>query len=195
VVETKTAKAYAFSIETVIGYKNKLIAAKRIPDDSTCLYIVGRDDTSGLEEQVRGSRHTWDVRIIGVEALLRLVDIKEESSSEAITQRIDELLWPLEFTRLDSIFNVVFETVEGRSSDDIDNPNIFLTKTVHEDPSRPHVVSGASKRSINSDRKLLQLTRDTVLSSFAEGKHISLTKESKILYRDPEMHVGISVVI
>jgi hypothetical protein len=195
VVETKTTTAYAISIETVIGYRDKLITEKRISSDSTCLYIVGRDDTSGLEEQVRGSRHAWDVRIIGVEALLRLVDIKEESSSEAITQRIHELLRPLEFTRLDSIVNLVFETVEDRSGDDIDNPDEFQKMSVHVDPSKPHVVSGECKRTISSDRKLLQLAREAVVANFTEDKNLSLTKESKILYRDSEKHVGISVAI
>jgi hypothetical protein len=191
VVETKTTTAYSISIETVIGYRDKLITGKRIPADSTCLYIVGREDTSGLEEQVRGSRHAWDVRIIGVEALLRLVDIKEESSSEAITQRIHQLLRPLEFTRLDSIVNLVFETVEDRAGDDIENPDDFL----NEDPFSPHGASNGSKRSISSDRKLLQVARDTVVANFSEIKHLTLTKESKILYRDPEKHVGISVAI
>lgn len=195
VVETKTTTAYAISIETMIGYRDKLIAGKRIPVDSTCLYIVGRDDTSGLEEQVRGSRHAWDVRIIGVEALLRLVDIKEESSSHAITQRIHELLRPLEFTRLDSIVNIVFETVEDRSGDDIDNPDEYLSMAGNDDPSRPHVDSGECKRTIISDRKLLQLAREAVVASFTRVNNLSLTKESKILYRDSEKHVGISVAI
>jgi hypothetical protein len=42
-------------------------------DQSSILIVVGREDTGDLEAQIRGSRHAWDVRLISVDALLRLM--------------------------------------------------------------------------------------------------------------------------
>jgi len=85
-VEVKTTDAYRVSLETTAGYRRKLIRGGEIAEDkSSILYIVGRDDTGDLEAQVRGSRHAWDVRLISVGALLRLLRIKEGRISRRST--------------------------------------------------------------------------------------------------------------
>jgi hypothetical protein len=76
------------------------------------LLIVGRQDTGDLEAQIRGSRHAWDVRIISVDALMRLMSIKEEVEDPQIVQRIHSVLIPREFTRLDEIANILFSATE-----------------------------------------------------------------------------------
>ena len=76
------------------------------------LLVVGRQDTGDLEAQIRGSRHAWDVRIISVDALLRLMSIKEEVEDPQIVQRIHSILIPREFTRLDEIADILFSAAE-----------------------------------------------------------------------------------
>jgi len=77
-VEVKTTDAYRLSLDTAAEYRRKLIQEKKLSEDkSSILYIVGRSDTGDLEAQVRGSRYAWDIRLISVEALLRLLGIKE----------------------------------------------------------------------------------------------------------------------
>jgi len=70
---------------------------------SSILIVVGREDTGDLEAQIRGSRYAWDVRFISVDALLRLMFLKEEVDDPATIQRIGNVLIPREFTRLDEI--------------------------------------------------------------------------------------------
>ncbi len=115
VVEVKTTDAYNINLDTVAKYRNKLIDSKTIPPSSSILLVVGRKDTGGWEEQVRGSRHAWDVRIIGVEALMQLVSLKEKSESASV-EKIHELLIPFEYTRLDRIIGIAFTVAEDATA-------------------------------------------------------------------------------
>jgi len=130
IVEVKTTDAYRIDLDTVAGYRKELIKQEEISEQqSSILIVVGRKDTGDLEAQIRGSRHAWDVRLISVDALTRLMLVKEEVDDPKIIQRIHDILIPREFTRLDEIVEIVFsatedvksETVESNSIDEIDN--------------------------------------------------------------------------
>jgi hypothetical protein len=129
VIEVKTTDAYRIDLNVIAGYRKSLIQSEKIPEsNSSMLLIVGRQDTGDLEAQIRGSRHAWDVRIISVDALLRLMSIKEEVEDPIIVQRIHSILIPREFTRLDEIADILFSTAEeikqdASESEDDDAPN------------------------------------------------------------------------
>jgi hypothetical protein len=65
-----------------------------------------------LEAQVRGSRHAWDIRLISVEALLRLVTVKEELEDPQVVQKIQQILRPKEYTKVDEIIDLVFSAAK-----------------------------------------------------------------------------------
>ena len=78
VVEVKTTDAYRIDLDTIARYRKSLVESGDIQETaSSMLLVVGRQDTGDLEAQIRGSRHAWDIRIISVDALLRLLTIKE----------------------------------------------------------------------------------------------------------------------
>lgn len=113
VAEVKTTDAYRLPVETVATYRRRLIKAGRISEDqSSILIIVGREDTGELEAQIRGSRYAWDVRLISIDALLRLMKIRQDLDSPSVEARIREVLVPREYTRVDEIIDVVFSTAE-----------------------------------------------------------------------------------
>ena len=119
VVEVKTTDAYRIDLNTIAEYRRKLIAAGKLTEaSSSMLLVVGRQDTGDLEAQIRGSRHAWDIRIISVDALLRLMRIKEELEDPLIVQRIHSILIPREFTRLDAIADVLFSAAEEIKQDE-----------------------------------------------------------------------------
>jgi hypothetical protein len=64
---------------------------------------VLRDVAGNLDAQVRGSLFAWSCRIIGVESLIKMLEIKENSEQLDLVDRIRTLLVPQESTRLDSI--------------------------------------------------------------------------------------------
>ena len=110
----KTTDAYRIDLNTIADYRKALIDTGAIAnkDASSMLLIVGRQETGDLEAQIRGSRYAWDIRIVSVSALLRLLSIKEEVEDPTIIQRIHNILVPREFTRLDEIVDVLFSATE-----------------------------------------------------------------------------------
>ncbi len=57
IIEVKTTDAYRIDLDTVSKYRKGLIKQFNYnEDDLTILYIVGREDTGGLESQVRGDK-------------------------------------------------------------------------------------------------------------------------------------------
>jgi hypothetical protein len=79
---------------------------------------VGRSNTGDLEAQIRGSRYAWDMRLISVDALIRLLSLKESVEDPDTVRRIHEILIPREFTKLDEIVDFVFSTAEDAKETD-----------------------------------------------------------------------------
>ncbi len=113
VVEVKTTDAYRIHLDTIAGYRHSLAKSGSIVlEKSSMLVVVGREDTGDLEAQIRGSRHAWDMRVISVEALVRMLKLREELEDPSILARIHEILIPKEFTRLDPIVDIAFAAVK-----------------------------------------------------------------------------------
>jgi hypothetical protein len=119
VVEVKTTDAYRIDLNTLAGYRKELVSQSRISEpNSSILIIVGRQDTGDLEAQIRGSRHAWDVRLISVGSLLRLMFLKEDLEDPEILHRVHQIIIPREFTRLDEIVDILFSTAEDLKEED-----------------------------------------------------------------------------
>jgi len=112
IAEVKTTDAYRISLDTIAGYKDKLIDAGRVSSQPSVLIVVGRQDTGELEAQFRGSRHAWDMRLISADALIKLVQLKEDAEGTDTGRKIRSLLAPREFTRLDQLVDVMFTTAK-----------------------------------------------------------------------------------
>lgn len=113
IVEVKTTDAYQINLDTIAKYRKEIISqGVTSEDNSSILIVIGREekDTTNLEAQIRGSKYAWSIRLISVDALLRLMFLKEEVDNPQIIQRISEVLIPREFTKLDEIINLVFST-------------------------------------------------------------------------------------
>jgi len=113
ILEVKTTDAYTIDLDTLTNYRRKLAAEGKIDlEKSSILIVVGRSDTDSLEAQVRGSRHAWDIRMISVDALLRLVEVKEELEDPQVVRKIRQILRPKEYTKVDEIIDLVFTAAE-----------------------------------------------------------------------------------
>jgi hypothetical protein len=129
IVEVKTTDAYRIRLNKVIGYRRALTKEENVSeDDSSVLIVVGRQDTGDLEAQIRGSRHAWDIRLISVDGLLRLMALKESVEDPIIVRRIHDILIPREFTRLDEIVDILFSTAEDIKQEEV-------TEEIEEDTS------------------------------------------------------------
>lgn len=97
VVEVKTTDAYRISLNTIASYRDKLMASGKLLGSNSFVIVTGREDTGELEAQVRGSRHAWDIRLISTDALVKLVQLKEDSEGPETSAKIRSLLTPMEY--------------------------------------------------------------------------------------------------
>lgn len=116
VVEVKTTDAYRVPLDTLAGYRMKLIEQGAITEKSSMLLVVGRQDTGELEAQIRGSRHAWDMRLISVESLVKLAELKQETDDPETVVQIRTILEPFEYTKLDRLVEIMFTTAKDVSS-------------------------------------------------------------------------------
>ncbi len=179
IVEVKTTDTYRVDIDTIAGYRTELIRSSEIDEQtSSILIVVGRDDTGGLEAQVRGSRHAWEIRLISVDALLRLLVVKESTDDPKIHQQIASVLVPKEFTRLDGIIDLVFSTVADLSENGGEGPGSGKG-TVHGRPT---------------SKSELEL-REASIARVQKHLKLALVKRSRVLYGTPDESILVMCAI
>jgi hypothetical protein len=134
VVEVKTTDAYRIDLDRIAGYRRALINERSIDEEqSSVLIVVGRKDTGDLEAQIRGSRHAWDVRLISVDALIRLMTLKESLEEPQTIRRIHNILVPREFTRLDEIVEILFSATEEAKQEEFPETEEEIEEGVEEE--------------------------------------------------------------
>lgn len=181
IAEVKTTDAYRLSLDTLANYRAKLAAAGKLTPNSSILIIVGRQDTGELEAQIRGSRHAWDVRVISAEALIKLVQLKENSEALETGLKIRSLLIPVEYTRLDRMVDVMFTTAADVESSPLASaPLAPIAADVI--PSADDDQPSAKSSFQFTDSKLLQATREKIIEALAERENVALVRKSRALY-------------
>jgi hypothetical protein len=172
IVEVKTTDAYRISLETVAGYRNRLLDTEQVTGDTSILIVVGRQDTGDLEAQVRGSRHAWDIRIVSIESLTKLVRLKENSAEIETGSKIRSVFRPVEYTRLDGLVDVIFTAatdIEAQEPDD-DSPT-----------SGPVNATMPSSWEF-TDAALLARKRDEIVDALSRKLDTRLLRNTRALY-------------
>ena len=171
-VEVKTTDTYNVALDSVAGYRSKLIDSGVIGKSASVLFVVGRKDTGALEAQIRGSRHAWDMRVVGVDSLLKLVSVKEKSSEDQTVDQIRQLLRPFEYTRVDRILDVVFSAATDVVNDDTEAPS-----SGNDDASE----SGTQNR---TPQRTLDQVRLRSADALSRRLGISLVRKRQALFED-----------
>ncbi len=173
IVEVKTTDAYRISLDTIAGYRKQLLSISEIINPSSILLIVGRGDTGELEAQVRGSRHAWDVRLISVDALLKLAKIKQETDDPETARKIRTLLVPFDNTRLDEIIEVMFSATKDISS---------AAEEVEDDAVDRVESKAPSDRRIDTEG--IGKVRDRIIVAASKKMDVALLKKTRATYWD-----------
>jgi hypothetical protein len=188
VAEVKTTDVYRISLETIARYRERLKAEGKIDSASSILIVVGREDTGELEAQVRGSRYAWDIRLISADALVKLVQLKENSDEAETGQKIRSVLTPVEYTRLDDLIDVMFTAAADVEA-----------AIVVSEPGDVLIAEAETKQNKHewefTDSKLLQAKRDAIFAAIERALRIKLIKKSRALYWDPEHKTRIACTI
>jgi hypothetical protein len=113
IVEVKTSDTYRIDLNVLSNYRKEYIKLNGdVEDNVSIIIIVGRQDTGDLESQVRGSRYAWNIRMMSVDALIKMLNLKENIDDPKTIGRIHEIVIPKEYTKLDSIIDLLFSTTE-----------------------------------------------------------------------------------
>jgi hypothetical protein len=171
VVEVKTTDAYRIDLGTVAAYRRKLMAEGKLDEGkSSILIVVGRSDTGDLEAQVRGSRHAWDIRMISVDFLLRLMRLNEGLGDPKIVNKIRRVLMPQEFTKVDGIVDLVFSAAE--------------------EVKKEELSAGATEDDDEGEKKQPKFTpvnfREACAGRVQAKLGVELVKESAAVYSSPD---------
>ncbi len=177
IVEVKTTDAYRISLDTIVGYRDKLLRDGQIAPPCSALIVVGREDTGELEAQIRGSRHAWDMRLISADALIKLVHLKENAEGTETGRKIRSLLVPREYTRLDEMIDVMFTTAKDVES------VAAVEDSAGEEPAVTTVRSQKAKSGWKfTDSASLEGKRGQIVAALGRRERVPLIKKSRALY-------------
>lgn len=114
IIEVKTTDAYSLRLDQINKYKAEIVSKRDLNNKNTFILIVtGRSETGSIEQQIRGSENARDTRLISCRALLNLLQVKETISDvQKALERIQQILQPFDYTRLDNIVAMLFNTAE-----------------------------------------------------------------------------------
>lgn len=149
IVETKTTATYQIHLGKIAGYREKLLEQGDVTEQkSSILIIVGREKTDDFEAQIRGSRFAWIVRMISVSALFRLLRIG--INDDSTLAKVHRIFVPQEYTKVDGIIDLVFETAEAARVDLRDDLDDALEDPLEEPRSseqpKTEIVGGDSAK-------------------------------------------------
>ena len=188
IIEAKTTDIFTISLDDLVAYKDKLVSEGRVQREASTLIVVGRSDTGALEAQVRGSRHAWVMRLISVEGLIKLVQVKEKSDDPATIHQIRQLLQPFEYTKIDRIIDVIFTTavdVEIGQTNEQEAPVVEVGEDQQE----------AAGKQVRTDPELLNAKRQQAVEAFAAAQGKELVKRSRTLFWSPDKELRVCCAV
>jgi hypothetical protein len=182
-VEVKTTTDFRVPLQKIAKYRDDLQETAKAANNNfpstSMLLVVGRGDTTELEAQIRGSRYAWDMRLISVDALIRLVRLKENTEEAVTGTKIRSVLIPMEYTRLDALIDVM-----STAAHDVESVMESVTQPPPEDTEEE---SGWEF----TDPALLDEKRQSILASFSILRQTKLIRKSKALYWSADHHVRV----
>jgi hypothetical protein len=186
VVEVKTTDYVTVDLDTHSRYKERLVAKDEITREASTLIVVGRDDTGALEAQIRGSRYAWEMRLISVDSLIRLVQIKEKSGDKGTVNQIRQLLQPFEYTRIDRIIDVIFTTTR-----DVENQQELEPIAAVETAEQAKEPGRQARTSL----ELLNSKRQAAVDGFSVLKRKALVRRSATLFSDSTKELRVCCAV
>jgi hypothetical protein len=100
-IESKTSSSHRIELAKLADWRRRLAVERSLDDDQvSTLIVIAEEETEELEAQVRGSRSAWELRLLGVGALFKLLTVRESLDDDDIESQIQSVLVPQEFTRL-----------------------------------------------------------------------------------------------
>lgn len=186
VIEVKTTDTYSVRLETTNGYKEALAAQGKISQSASMLIVVGKEKTEALEAQVRGSRFARDIRVISVDGLMKLVQIREKSNDPATATQIRQLLHPFENTKVDKMIDVIFT-----AATDVESQQ----EVEKDEPELAGDGSDTKLKQSHTDTDLIDAKRQQSIEGFSSLKQLDLIKRSRTFFWTADKEVRVCCTV
>src|SRR5699024_3317260 len=162
-----TTDAFRIKLDTIATYRKELILSNKIEDNkSSIIIVVGREDTGGLEAEVRGSRHAWDVRLISIDSLIQLLKLKEAFNDSKTFKQINSILRPIEYTKVDKLIELISTTADDLDNESIEECEIVCDEEIDYDTKNEKLKS--------------EELRNICIKNIEISKDVNLKKETRI---------------
>lgn len=189
VIEVKTTDTYRINLDTISNYRKMLINSQEVDKEkSSILIVVGRQDTGDLEAQIRGSKHAWDIRVISVDALIKLMYLKEQLNNTTTFNQINELLKPLEYTRVDNLIDITFNTSEDLLL------NTELENSSYEDFNST-IINSINENDIQITKSPRANFNNLCVNKISKKYSIPFIKQANSLFISSDNTYGIACVV
>lgn len=186
-VEVKSSTTYHIDLEKIAFYKESLVEKGQISKASSILIAVGSEDTKGLEAQIRGSRYAWDMRVISLEGLIKLVKIKEATEEDITAKKIRGLLVPIEYTKLDGIIDIMFATTTD-IEETMTAQGIGVEETLTD---RDGVAESPVCKVSRTGPEQIERVKQNMVSAIEKTLGVSLQAKSKALYLNKDGKIRV----
>lgn len=134
IVEAKTADVYTVKTAPLLGYINDLVSEGELSDPSQVLglYVYGRFDagTSQLENAITVEGRRERLRVVSVEALLHVLELKQAYNLAHRT--VLGLLLPAA-VRIDPLVNLIFDIVAQEKEESEESAPLALDEEAEEE--------------------------------------------------------------
>lgn len=151
-VESKTSCSHRNELAKLAEWRRRLAVERHVSDETvSSLMVIAEEETEELEAQVRGSRSAWELRLLGVDALFKLLSIRESLDDDQVERQTQSILIPREFTRLDKIIDLVFATKEDAAPpEDVTGEEAGAEQEPRTQPGPPAHRSRGSSTSLRN---------------------------------------------
>ena len=126
-----------------------------------------------------------DTRLISVEALLKLLSVKEMADQESTIGQIRALLQPLQTTKLDGIIDIVFSTA-------LDVEDGVKSQSVEAEEAEGE---GPKGKQVRTPSEQLEAKRESAAESLGKARKLQFVKQRRTLYQNGEGDVRLCVVV
>ncbi len=159
IMEAKVTGDYAFSPETIIGYRERLIDEIGLSRKKCSILVVyGRDEKGTLRNSVKGSDGASNIRLISANALFQLVKTVTMSKTSSTSHQVYNLLRPREYFVLDNLVELVFPETDGVIEvveDEENNPSVEDNTSNNTPKDNPSLSSEATNKTNNDPRTVV----------------------------------------
>ena len=139
---------------------------------------------------MRGSRHAWDIRLISAEALIKLIQLKENPDDPETGRKIRGLLTPFEYTRLDRLIDTMFTAatdIEVMVESELPGEN-----DDSQDTAGARAEKGVWQFTASN---LLNDKRELMIAAVSRSVGSVLVKKSRALFWSADHHTRIACTI